>query len=131
MIVVGVGALMFTIGWAGTAAADPVNAKKGELLTVTCDNGLGTFDVVTNGNGRFTPGLVTTSNLVGIPYEVHFTGTFTPPGGEPQSSSEDFVKKAPKSGRLANCTFHQEGTDPGGGTFVFDGSVKISYTGAH
>jgi hypothetical protein len=116
----------------GTAAADPVKAKKAELLTITCDNGLGTLEIATNGNGTYTPGHVTTSNLVGKPYELHITGTFTPPGGEPQSFSEDNVKKhAPNSGRLATCTFHQEGSDPDGGTFVIDGTAKISYNGAH
>lgn len=113
---------------AGPVGADPVNAKKGQILPIVCEV-LGTFDVATNGNGRWTPGLVTTSNVVGMPYEFHNTGTFTPAGGEPENFTEDFAKPAPRNGRLDTCTFHLEGSNEFG-TFVFDGMVKISYTPA-
>ena len=75
------------------------------------------------------PRLVTRGNLVGIPYEFHFVNTFTPTG-TPQTFIDDSVKPAPHSGRLATCTLHEEGSDPTG-TFVSDGMVKISYSGAH
>jgi hypothetical protein len=117
----------------GTAGADPVNAKTGQLLPIVCEK-LGSLTVATNDNGNdhsknnFTPGLVTTSTQVGIPYEVHTSGTFTPSdGGETQTFSDDFVKKAPHNGRLDVCTFHGEGADENG-SFSFDGIVKISYT---
>ena len=132
-IVLGVGAATLALAWAGPAGADPVNAKKAEPpLTIHCDNGIGTVQIVSPpGNGRWTPGLVTTSNVVGIPYEFHVAGTFTPPGGTPQTFTDDSVKPAPHSGRLATCTWHEEGTDPDGTTFSVDGTAKISYSGAH
>ena len=109
------------------AGADPVNAKKGQLLPISCVE-LGDLTVAVNGNGDFTPGMVTTSTQVGIPYEIHTSGSFTPSdGGETQTFTEDTVKKAPHNGRLDECTFHVEGADEGG-TFSFDGVVKISYT---
>ena len=129
-IVVGIGTATLAIGLAGPAAADPINSKNAEPINITCDNGIGTVQIVSNGNGRWTPGLVTTSNLVGIPYEFHVVGTFTPTGGTPETFTEDAVKPAPRSGRLATCTFHEEGSDPDG-TFSVDGTVKISYSGAH
>ena len=111
----------------GAAGADPVNAKKGELIAIVCDQ-LGSLTVAVNGNGEFTPGLVTTSTQVGIPYEVHTSGTFTPNDGSPaQTFTDDVVKRGPRNGRLDECSFHSEGTDAYG-SFVFDGSVKISYT---
>src|SRR5687768_255350 len=93
----------------GSAGADPVNAKKAELLTMVCDSGLGTLQIATNGNGQWTPGLVTTSTQVGIPYEFHISGSFTPTGGVPETFTEDFVKRAPRHGRLATCTFGDSG----------------------
>jgi hypothetical protein len=131
-------ALMTAAGALGVlpppAGADPVNAKNGQLLPIVCEK-LGSLTVATSGdNGSdnsknaFTPGHVTTSTQVGIPYEVHTSGSFTPnDGGETQTFSDDFVKKAPHNGRLDVCTFHGEGADENG-TFAFDGVVKISYT---
>jgi len=74
---------------------------------------------------------VTTNHQVGIPYEFHITGTFTPNDGSPtQTFSDDLAKRAPRNGRLDTCTFHQVGSDENG-SFVIDGIVKISYTPAH
>lgn len=129
-VVVALSAATMVVGVAGAAGADPTNAKKGEILEIECDGGLGTLTVALNGNGEFTPGLVTTSTQVGIPYEVHIEGSFTPPGGQPQPFADDSVKPAPRNGRLAVCTFHEEGEDEEG-TFVLDGTVRISYTPAH
>lgn len=120
-------ALATVVGPLGPAWADPVNAKKGQLIDINCEVN-GALTVAVNGNGTFSPGLVTTSTMVGIPYEVHISGSFTPADGGPtESFSEDDVKRAPRNGRLDTCTFHQEGSDPFG-SFVFDGTVKISYT---
>jgi len=123
------GAAIVIAAGAGSAAADPTNAKKGEVIPIVCEHN-GRLTVATNGNGEWTPGLVTTNHQVGIPYEFHIRGTFTPVGGSTETFSEDSVKRAPRNGRLDTCTFHQEGSDEYG-SFVVDGIVKISYTPAH
>ena len=110
----------------GTAGADPVNAKKGELIPIECEQ-LGSLTVATNGNGDFTPGLVTTSTQVGIPYELHLSGSFTPSGGPTETFTEDHAHPAPHNGRLDVCTFHVGGSDEFG-SFEFGGTVMISYT---
>lgn len=112
------------------ASADPVKAKNAEIITIECDSGLGTLTIATNGNGNWTPGHVTTNNQVLIPYRFHFEGSFTPVGGETEFFSEDVAKRAPRNGRLAVCTFHEEGEDEFG-SFVVDGTVWVSYTPAH
>lgn len=109
------------------AGADPVNAKKGQLIPIVCAE-LGSLTVSVNGNAALSPGLVITSTQVGIPYELHASGTFTPnDGSPPQTFTEDVVKPAPRNGRLDVCTFSLVENDPYG-TVVFDGTVKISYT---
>ena len=113
----------------GSASADPVNSKNAEIIELVCDSGLGTIEIVTHGNGQWTPGHLLSNNQMLIPYEFHFVGTFTPTVGLPETFSEHAVKKAPSNGRLATCTFHEEGTDEFG-SFVFDGTVKVSYTKA-
>jgi hypothetical protein len=121
-------AFVMAVG-AGSAGADPTNAKNGEVIPISCQTN-GSLTIATNGNGEWTPGLVTTNNQVGIPYEFHIIGTFTPTGGLPESFADDTVKPAPHNGRLDTCTFHQEGSDEFG-SFVLDGIVNISYTPAH
>jgi hypothetical protein len=112
---------------AGPAAADPTNAKKGEILELRCDGGLGTLTVALNGNTLLTPGLVTTSNQVVIPYRLHFEGSFTPTGGDPEPIVEDVQKRGPHNGRLATCTFHEDESNELG-SLVLDGTVWVSYT---
>ena len=112
---------------AGPAAADPTNAKKGEILEIQCDGGLGTLTVALNGNAELTPGLVTTSNQVVIPYQRHIEGSFTPTGGDPVPIVQDVEKPAPNNGRLAACTFHESGSNESG-SLVLDGTVWVSYT---
>ena len=65
-----------------------------------------------------------------LPYEFHVVSTFTPTGGTPETFTDNSVKSAPKSRRLATCTFHEEGSDANG-SFVADGTAKVSYSGAH
>ena len=109
------------------AGADPVMAKKSQLISLECEE-LGSLTVAVNGNGAFTPGMVVTSTQVGIPYGFHISGTFTPnDGSPPQSFSEDNEKRAPRHGRLDVCTFSVDELDPYG-TIAFAGTVKISYT---
>jgi hypothetical protein len=120
------GIAALSAGLAAPAGADP---KKGEVIELNCDN-LGTLEVVIFSNGPASPGLVVDSNQVGIPYKLHVEGTFTPPGGEPESFVDAFEKPGPRNGRLDHCTFHQEGTDEFG-SFELDGEVWVSYTPAH
>lgn len=124
---VGVGAGVMLLAGSGSASADPAKSKNAEIIPIECDSGIGTVEVVTNGNGEWTPGHVRMNNQVLIPYEFHISGSFTPPGGPTESFSEDLVKKAPRNGRLATCTFSDEGADESG-SFVFSGIVKVSYT---
>jgi hypothetical protein len=91
------------------AGADPTNAKKGEVLSLACED-LGTIEIATNGNGEWTPGHIIGSNQVLVPYAFHFE--FTPPGGP--TESEDISKKTPKNATLDICTFGGESPD---GTF--------------
>ena len=112
---------------AGQAAADPTNAKKGELLDLHCDGGLGSLTVALNGNTQLTPGLVTTSNQVVVPYRLHLEGSFTPTGGDPVPIVHDVQKPGPHNGRLATCTFHEDVSNELG-SLVFDGTMWVSYT---
>ena len=107
---------------AGPAGADPVNAKKAEVIALDCDT-LGTLEIATNGNGDWTPGLVTSGNRVLIPYKFHFE--FTPTGSS-ETFTEDVAKPAPRNGRNDVCTFAV--TEPDGRV---TGTVWLTYTPAH
>ena len=114
VLVLGIVAMLF--GAAGSAGADPINAKNAEVITLDCSVN-GTLQVVVNGNGNWTPGHAIGNNQVGVPYAFEFTQ-----GGQTFSIS----KPAPQNGRLDVCTFN--GTDEGG---PFTATVWISYTPAH
>jgi len=126
----GVVATTLSLAGAETAGADPTNSPNSETIPLTCDSGLGAIEVSTNGSGRWTPGLVTTNNQVGIPYYFRFVGSFTPTVGETEYFDDEQVKKAPRSGRLATCTAYEAGEDEFG-SFEVTITVKISYTPAH
>lgn len=115
---------------AGPAAADPSGSPNAETLTVTCDNDLGVLEVIVNGNGDLSPGHLTTSTELGIPYQFHFTGTFTPTGGAPEPIDIQFGHPAPHNERLATCTFHEEEPIPEG-WLSLDATVNVSLTPAH
>lgn len=119
------------LGGVSTVSADPVNAKNAEIIEITCDNGItGTLQIVTNGNGDWTPGHVIGSNQVLIPYAFEFTATFTPSdGGDPVVETESIAKNAPQNGRLAECTFSDTFSIPEG-TIEFTGVVNVSFTPA-
>ncbi|UDY34545.1 hypothetical protein [Dermatobacter hominis] len=125
-------ACALVVGSQAGAGADPVNAPKGEVLDIECDSGLGALTVALNGNGEFTPGHVTTSTQVGIPYAFHLEFTFTPSGaGAPEAWTEDSAKNGgPRNGRLATCTFSEVQEAPDG-VFAVAGTVWITYTPAH
>lgn len=126
-ISIGAAALVTTASFAlsdtGTAHADP---RGGDTLVLSCDR-LGQVEVIVFSAGTWSAALVDAGNRVLVPYELHFTGTFMPTVGEPQSFTEHHVKPAPRNGRTDHCTFHQEGGDPSG-TFEVDGDVWVSYT---
>lgn len=107
------------------ASADP---KGGEQIAMEC-TGLGSVTIaLPPGRGMWTPGLVLGSNTVGIPYEIHVSGSFTDDTGT-YPFTEDLVKKAPSSGRTATCTWHQEFEDDEG-SMVIDGIAKVSVSHA-
>lgn len=108
---------------APAAGADP---KGGDILNVHCDV-LGTFQVVTFGNGKSSPGLVVDGKGVGIPYALRVEGSFTPTGEATQTFLEELSKPAPRNGRLDHCTWHEVSSDESG-VFEVDGEVWISYT---
>ena len=119
------------VGTQVTAGADPVKAPNAEVLDIECDSGLGSLTVAEHGNGEFTPGHLTTSTQVGIPYAFHFEFVFTPSGGgAAEAFTEDSAKRGPRNGRLASCTFQQEEQAPDG-VYAVSGTVWISYTPAH
>jgi hypothetical protein len=120
------GSTALSLGMGTAASADP----KSGVLPLECDE-LGSVEIAVPGNGyATTPGLVASSTQVGIPYAITLVGTYTPYGGEPEPILDAVARRAPASGRLDHCTFHQEGDD-GLGTFVLDGDVWISYTPSH
>jgi hypothetical protein len=110
------------VALAGPAAADPARVP----LTLQCD-ALGSIRVSVPARAPFTPGLDTGSTQVGIPYSLTVTTTFTPMGGEPQTSVEHYSRPAPANSRHDRCTFHDEGSNAAG-TITLDGVVLISYT---
>lgn len=124
-------ALAASVGGAATVSADPTNAKNAEVVELECTNGItGTLEVVTNGNGMWTPGHVVGSNQKLIPYSFQFTETFTPSGGgSPEINTETITKNAPRNGRLAVCAFGDSIQIPEG-TLEFTGVVGVSYTPA-
>jgi hypothetical protein len=115
-------ALGLSLGVALPATADP----KGDPFEIQC-GGLGSLQIVVNGNGSLTPGHVVGSTQVGIPYALRVEGTFTPVGGEPEPFLDEFARPAPSNQRLDFCTLHDEVSSEAG-TLVVDGAVWISYT---
>lgn len=105
-----------------TALAEPAHAdpSKFEPEEAHCDN-LGTIDIATNGNGKWTPAHDTDSNIVLVPYRFHFE--FTPVGGTTEVF--DLEKPAPKVRNFDRCTFG--GTDSEG---TFSGIAWVTYTPA-
>ncbi|MEA3054930.1 MAG: hypothetical protein QOD30_362 [Actinomycetota bacterium] len=107
--------------------AGPVAAAGGggEHIALAC--GQTTYDVVTNGNGDWTPARDSNSTLVFHPTAFgEFHGTFTPSDGSPAQDVTDppFERKnAPSNGHPTDsCTYHIDFSDDSG-TFVGDGSV--------
>lgn len=83
------------------------------------------FIVTPPSDADFTPGFVLDSNTVLVPYEFHNRFTFTPTGGEPQTETEDLVKRAPRRATLDRCVGRGEFSDDAG-TYVFDIEVLVA-----
>jgi hypothetical protein len=111
------------------ASADPVNAKKGEFVTLDCG---GTQVVVAlNGNGAFTPGHVVGSTAVLIPTAFDIAFSFTPTGA-PTQSGTDTSAKAHQPSNAITCDIPVElntETTPDG-TFTLSGTVTGFFTPA-
>jgi hypothetical protein len=113
-------AAIATGAFAGTASADPVNAKNSLTFPATCDNGQ-TVQVVVNGNGRFSPAHVVGSTAVFVPQALDFTSEFTPPGGPTETETET-ASKPHIHGDLVTCSFDVTRTGPFG-TFRLFGTA--------
>jgi hypothetical protein len=86
---------------AQTAAADPVNAHRGDVFTVNC--GGPDFKVAVNGNGEFTPAHVIGSSAVFIPMAFDVTFSFTPAGSNQTFTETDTSAKSNPHGDLVTC----------------------------
>lgn len=86
---------------AQTAAADPVNAHRGDVFTVNC--GGPDFQVAVNGNGEFTPAHVIGSTAVFIPMALNLTFAFTPAGSNQTFTETDTAAKPNPHGNLVTC----------------------------
>ncbi len=113
---------------AGTAVAGPVNAPDAIQFTVECGEA-GTFQVVGNGNGQFTPAHDLNSNRVLIP--VAFGPiTFTVRDAEGNVIFEETEAEAAKGngtvppGRTpASCSFSASFPTPEGDTATLTGTA--------
>jgi opacity protein-like surface antigen len=106
-------AVLAALAIAASASADPVNAKNAAILTGTCD---GTpVQVVTNGNGEWTPGIIQGSNAVLIPeaFDMTFTSTF-----DGSTEVETDTSSKALHGNVVQCTFAVEDN-----TFTFPGGL--------
>jgi hypothetical protein len=131
-------ATVLTLGTLGIAAAVAVAAPatadpKGELVTITCDNGH-TYSAVVAGNGEFTPAHDTASTAMLIPTSFgrtdfvvvqDSTGTVVDSGFEPPV----FKGSArPPVGTSTSCTFtaafHDVAPDVGAVTVTVRGTVS-------
>jgi hypothetical protein len=112
----------------GTAVAAPVNAPNAETITLDCGDA-GTFDVVVNGNGEWTPGHLLDGNGVLVPLAFgELTGVVRDAEG---TVVDEFTEPATTKGRArargrerATCTFTVEFTEDG-----FTATVTGSVTG--
>jgi hypothetical protein len=103
-----------------SAGADPTHAKNSLTLNAVCN---GTpYQVVTNGNGEFTPAHVIGSTQTFVPYAFDLTFTFTPPGGPTQTNPDTSAKGGPHKGAMT-CTIPFQSFSGPQGTFTIAGSV--------
>jgi hypothetical protein len=112
------------------AHADPAGARSALPLTVTCDNGA-VYDVISNGNGNWTPAhdLASTSTLVPVSFgESTFTltdasGTVLDSETTPASTKGESGKQVRET--AISCSYIGGGTDPASGmVFTLSGTVE-------
>ena len=105
---------------APSAVADPIQAKSATQLQVVCN---GTpYQVVVNGNGKFTPAHILESTGVVVPYSVDLTFTFTPPGGPTETQTQTASKGGPHKGAV-DCTIPFQSFSGPQGTFTIQGTA--------
>lgn len=112
------------------ASADPSNAKNSLLITAIC--GGQQIQVVTNGNGEFTPAHVVGSTSTFIPTAFDLTFSFTPTGGTTESDTDTSAKHNQKANGVT-CTIPvalNTFTSPEG-TFSLSGTVTGFFTPGH
>jgi len=101
----------------GTALAAPVEAPNAETIALDCGEA-GTVDVVTNGNGEWTPGHLLDGNGVLVPLSFgEFTGVVRDAEG---NVIDEFTEPATSKGRArargrerVTCTFTLTFTEDG------------------
>ena len=105
---------------APSAAADPTNAKNATQLELDC-NGTA-YQVVVNGNGRFTPAHILNGTGTLVPYSLDITTTFTPPGGPTQTQTRTAAKGGPHKDAI-DCTIPFQSFSGPQGTFTIQGTA--------
>jgi hypothetical protein len=112
----------------GTATAAPVNAPNAEVVALDCGDA-GTFDVVVNGNGLWTPGHLLDGNGVVIPVAFgEETVTVRDAGGNVvEQFTDPAIAKGKGKGRAGNrtaveCSFMLSFNEDGN-TITVTGSV--------
>lgn len=109
------------------AHADPVNAPGSLQITLTCDDG-STYEVVTIGNGHWTPAHDVNGQSTLVPLSFG-TQTFTVYDAAGNVVDQESVPPSAKGALDSNkhatafCTFTGSQTAPDGSRFVLNGSV--------
>jgi hypothetical protein len=118
---------------AGPASADPSGSKHAFSGTANCGSaGSYMFTVNSNnGNGggtsnngnqaQWSPAHLSPGNGVFHPTKFDLTFTFTPAGGQPQSSTN--TASRPNQTGNVTCAISGSQTDPAGDTFSLNGNV--------
>lgn len=137
LLLAGLAPLATTVLLATPAHADPAGAKDALPLTVTCDNGR-VYDVVSNGNGSWTPAhdLASSSTLVPLAFgETTFTITDangTVLDSETQPASTKGQSGTQVRATATSCSYTGSATDPESGTtFTLSGTVDAFVTPVH
>ena len=103
--------------------ADPGKAKNASHIQAIC--GTQTVNVITNGNGKWTPAHVVGSTKVFVPTAFSLTFTFTPThGGAAQTDTENIHKASPTHRGTVMCTIPLQTLASGPqGTMTIQGTV--------
>jgi hypothetical protein len=116
--------------FAQAASADPLNAKKSQVLAANC--GGPNLMVSINGSGAFTPGHVIGSTAVFIPTAFDLTFSFTPTGGSTETETDAAAKaKQPKNAVTCDIPAALNTFTSPEGTFTISGTVTGFFTPSH